>query len=78
MNRIFSDLIEQGLVVYIDDLLLYSTTEEEHLALLQEVLSRLAAHGLVANYNKCVFGVSSVSFLGHILSQSGLAMDPEK
>lgn len=67
-----------GVVVYIDDILITGTTEEEHLERLGEVLSRLEKAGLKARRSKCKFMASSVTFLGHMVDSAGLHLLLEK
>lgn len=78
MNSIFGDLIDRGVLVYIDDLLLYSVSEEEHRRLLKEVFKRLRSHNLKVNPKKCSFYCSEVNFLGHVISENGVKMDAKK
>ena len=69
------DQILQGManvVCYLDDILIASRTEEEHLATLDEVLSRLERYGVVVNQSKCEFRTSSVEYLGHRIAEDGL------
>ncbi|WVZ76471.1 hypothetical protein U9M48_024447, partial [Paspalum notatum var. saurae] len=65
-------------VVFIDDILVYSRNEEEHEEHLRTVLTRLREHQLYAKFSKCAFWLREVSFLGHILSEKGVAVDPSK
>ena len=67
-----------GVVVYIDDIPIAGTTEEEHLQRLSEVLQQLEQAGLRARRSKCRFMVSSVTFLGHTVDSKGLHPLPEK
>ncbi len=62
---------EQGVFVFIDDIIMYSRTEDEHLELIDWVLGRLEAEGYYANPGKCQFMRSEVSFLGHMVSRDG-------
>jgi len=64
--------------VYLDDILVASTSHEEHVQHLQEVLTRLQQHGLVLNAEKCVLGVESVDYLGHQVSASGISPLPDR
>ena len=69
------DQILQGManvVCYLDDIRIASSTEEEHLATLDEVLSRLEKYGVVVNQSKCEFRTSSVGYLGHRIDEDGL------
>lgn len=65
-------------VCYIDDILIFSSSKEEHLQHLQTVLDRLQQNGLVVRYDKCTFGAQEVEFLGHKLSANGVAPLPDK
>ncbi|GBN60381.1 Transposon Ty3-G Gag-Pol polyprotein [Araneus ventricosus] len=58
--------------VYLDDVLIASTDESEHLKHLEEVFSRFQKHGIVVNTEKCVFGQLSVKFLGYLISEKGI------
>src|SRR5207237_10727598 len=66
------------IVVFIYDILVYSKNEEEHAKHLQLVLDRLREHYLYAKFNKCLFWLKEASFLSHILSAKGVAVDPSK
>ena len=74
MNDIFGDLLDVCMLVYLDDILIYSNSEEEHIWHIREVLHRLQQHNLYACANKCFFHVQTVEYLGYILSRSGLTM----
>lgn len=78
MNDIFKDLIDRGLVIYMDDLFMYSKTLEEHEKLVLEVLKRLKENGLVAAIDKCLFHQPKAEFLGHIISSKGVEMSDDK
>ena len=78
IDRVFGDLLFQGVVVYLDDVMIYADTLEEHQRLVREVLRRMELHQLSAKLSKCRFHQTSVEFLGHIVSQDGIAMDPKK
>jgi hypothetical protein len=78
MNSVFMDYLEKFVVVFIDDILIYSQNEEEHEEHLKMVLQRLWEHQLYAKLSKCEFWISKVLFLGHIINRYGLAMDPKK
>jgi hypothetical protein len=65
-------------VVFIDDILIYSQSEEEHVDHLRMVLQRLREHQLYAKLSKCEFWINEVLFLGHIINKDGLAVDPKK
>ena len=78
INHVFGDLIDIGLLGYIDDLLIYSKSHEEHFSMLREVFTRLKENGLKANPKKCSFYQSKIQFLGHEISSEGVSMDPAK
>ena len=65
-------------IVYVDDVLIGSKTQEEHVQHLREVHSRLEEHGIILNGEKCVLGVLEVQFLGHMVSARGIIPLPEK
>jgi hypothetical protein len=78
MNSVFMDYLDKFVVVFIDDILIYSQNEEEHEEHLKMVLQRLWEHQLYAKLRKCEFWISEVLFLGHIINRDGLAVDPKK
>lgn len=78
MDDIFRDFLDQFVVVYLDDILIFSDTLEAHVDHVRQVLQRLKDHNLHAKLEKCEFHVSSTAFLGYVVSDSGLSMDPEK
>ncbi|GMI84821.1 hypothetical protein HRI_002151400 [Hibiscus trionum] len=78
MNSIFRQYLRKFVLVFIDDILVYSRSWEDHLLHVRMVLQCLQAHGFVAKRSKCSFGRSSVEYLGHIVSGDGLAVDPAK
>src|SRR5207244_8888215 len=78
MNSLFMMELVLCVIVFIDDILVYSKNEEEHAKHLRIVLDRLREHQLYAKLSKCQFWLKEVSFLGHILSAKGVAVDPSK
>jgi hypothetical protein len=78
MNRVFHDYLDQFTVVFIDDLLIYSRTLEEHKDHLQKALERLRREKLYAKLEKCEFWLDSMSFPIHVISGEGVAVDPKK
>ncbi len=78
MNFVFMMELDVCVVVFIDDILVYSKNEEEHAKHLRIILDRLREHQLYAKLNKCQFWLKEVSFLGHVLSAKGVAVDPSK
>jgi hypothetical protein len=78
MNSVFMPELDKFVVVFIDDILVYSKSEEEHAEHLRVVLTRLRDHQLYAKFSKCEFWLREVQFLGHVLSAKGVAVDPGK
>ncbi|WVZ80159.1 hypothetical protein U9M48_027658 [Paspalum notatum var. saurae] len=78
MNLVFMNELDKFVVVFIDDILVYSKNEKEHEEHLRIVLSRLREHKLYAKFSKCAFWLKEVAFLGHILSAKGVAVDPKE
>ncbi|EUC55739.1 Transposon Tf2-1 polyprotein, partial [Rhizoctonia solani AG-3 Rhs1AP] len=78
MNDIFRDLLDESVVVYLDDILIFSKTEEEHQAHVTEVLKRLQENQLFCKASKCHFHVTTVKFLGIIITPEGSSMDKSK
>jgi len=78
MNSVFMPELDKFMVVFIDDILIYSETTEEHEEHLRVVLSRLREHKLYAKFSKCEFWLKKVTFLGHVLSEDGISIDPFK
>ena len=78
MHRIFHPYLDQFFVVFMDDILIYPQSEREHEDHLRVVLQLLRDHQLYAKFIKCEFWLTEVRFLGHIVSTSGVSMDPEK
>jgi hypothetical protein len=70
--------LDKFVVVFIDDILVYSKNEDEHNMHLHIVLQRLRDHRLYAKFSKCDFWLREIKFLGHTISQDGIAVDPEK
>jgi hypothetical protein len=78
MNIIFMPELDKFMVVFIDDILVYSENEKDHEEHLRIVLTRLRDHKLYAKFSKCEFWLKKVPFLGHILSENGVSVDPSK
>ncbi|GBG59091.1 hypothetical protein CBR_g24434 [Chara braunii] len=78
MNRIFHDYLDKFVIVYLDDILIFSKTVEEHVAHLDKVLSLLRQHKFKINGEKCEFGRTRVLYLGHEISAEGLKPDDAK
>jgi hypothetical protein len=78
MNYVFMPELDKFMVVFIDDILVYSKNEEEHAGHLQVVLQRLREHILYDKLSKCDFWLKEIKFLGHTISQAGIVVDPDK
>jgi hypothetical protein len=78
MNSVFMSELDKFVVVFIDDILIYSKSEEEHAHHLRLILQRLRDHQLYAKFSKCAFWLKEVPFLGHVISAEGIAVDPSK
>ena len=78
MNRVFCEYLESFFIVFIDDLLIYSRTKGEHEQHLRLTLQVLRQHQLYAKFSKCEFWLRSVTFLGHVVSDKGVKVDPRK
>ncbi|WVZ90038.1 LOW QUALITY PROTEIN: hypothetical protein U9M48_036371 [Paspalum notatum var. saurae] len=78
MNSVFMDYLDKFVVVFIDDILIYSKTEAEHEEHLRLVLQRLREHKLYAKFSKCEFWIDEVRFLGHVVSKGEIVVDPSK
>jgi hypothetical protein len=78
MNSVFMLELDKFVVVFVDDILVYSKNEAEHTKHLHTVLQRLRDHKLYAKLSKCDFWLREIKFLGHTISQDGVSVDPEK
>ncbi|XP_071924914.1 uncharacterized protein [Coffea arabica] len=78
MQRVFKKYLDQFVVVFIDDILIYSKTREEHVKHLEIVLQILREQKLYVKFSKCEFWLDEISFLGHKVSKEGIAVDPAK
>jgi hypothetical protein len=78
MNNIFSKYLDKFVVVFIDDILVYSKTEEEHDEHLRIVLQKLRKHKLYTKFDKCDFYKKEIQYLRHVISSEGIVVDPEK
>jgi hypothetical protein len=77
MNGIFRNYLDKFVIVFLDDILIYSKSEEEHEHHLMLVLQVLRGHQLYANISKCSFYQKQIHYLGHIISEQGIAVDPK-
>jgi hypothetical protein len=78
MNKVFMEYLNKFIMVFIDDILVYSRSEEVHNGHLRLVLQKLRYHKLYAKLSKCEFWLKQVTFLGHVISKGGISVDPSK
>ena len=78
MNRVFGPYLDKFVIFFIDDILVYSSSKEEHAEHLRIVLQTLREHQLYAKFIKCQFWLDRVAFLGHVVSAEGISVDPQK
>jgi hypothetical protein len=78
MNKVFMEYLDRFVVVFIDDILVYSRSEEKHEEYLRLVLHKLRDHKLYAKLSKCEFCLKQITFLGHVISKGGISIDPSK
>jgi hypothetical protein len=78
MNKVFMEYMDKFVMVFIDDILIYSKSEAEHEEHLRLVLQKLREHRLYAKLSKCEFWMKQVAFLGHVISKGGKSVDPSK
>src|SRR3954462_4439475 len=78
MNSIFMEYLDKFVVIYLDDILIYSKNEEEHAEHLRLVLMKLRENCLYAKFSKCEFWLPEVTYLGHVISAKGIVVNPER
>ena len=78
MNCVFREYLDKFVIVFLDDILVYSKLQEEHEKNMRMVLQVLREHQLYAKLRKCSFYQKQIHYLGHIISKDGIAVDPEK
>jgi hypothetical protein len=78
MNKVFMEYLDRFVVVFIDDILGYSKNDSDHEEHLRMVLQKLRDNRLYANFSKCEFWIDEVPFIGHIISNGGISVDPAK
>ncbi|KAH0723877.1 hypothetical protein KY290_005311 [Solanum tuberosum] len=78
LNRVFKQYLDLFVIVFIDDILIYSRNEEEHVTHLRVVLQTLKDRQLLSKFSKCEFWLQSVAFIGHIVSSEGIRVDSQK
>jgi hypothetical protein len=77
MNGVFRDYLDKFVIIFLDEIMVYSRTEEEHEQHLRMVLQVLRENQLYAKLSKCSFYQERIHYLGHIISKDGIAVDPE-
>ncbi|XP_070665252.1 uncharacterized protein [Malus domestica] len=78
MNEVFQEYLDKFVIVFIDDILVYSKSKSDHIRHLNLVLRKLREHRLYAKFSKCEFWLDQVAFLGHVVSAQGIQVDPQK
>ena len=78
MNQVFFDMLDKNVIVYLDDILIFTKTEQEHRQVLAEVFRHLAYYSLYVKEKKCALFLSQVEFLGHIVTAEGISVQSGK
>lgn len=78
MNEVFSDFLRNFVLIFFDDILVYSSSMEEHLVHLRLVFEKLKANSLFVKKSKCEFAQKQIEYLGHVISQEGVPADQSK
>jgi hypothetical protein len=78
MNKVFMEHLDKFVVVFIDDILVYSKAEQQHEEHLRMMLEKLRANQLYAKFSTCEFWLTQVPFFGHVISAGGVLVDPDK
>jgi hypothetical protein len=78
MNKVFMEYLDRFIVVFIDNILIFSKTEEEHEKHLRMVLEKFRSNQLYTKFSKCEFWLTEFAFLGHVISAGGVLVDPDK
>jgi hypothetical protein len=78
MNKVFMEYLDKFVVVFIDDIFIYSKNDSDHEEHLRMVLQKLWDNQIYAKFTKCEFWLDEVHFLGHIISKAGISVDPAK
>eukprot|EP00253_Pinus_taeda_P012702 PITA_12702 len=78
MNSVFHQFLDKFVLIFIDDILIYSRSQEEHEKHLRMVLQTLREHQLYATFSKCDFFKEEIQYLGHVITKEGIAVDPKK
>jgi hypothetical protein len=78
MNSVFMPELDKFIVVFIDDILIYSKNLEDHARYLHIILQTLREHHLYVKFSNCEFWIDTIKFLGHTISSNGISVDPSK
>nr|GFD30256.1 putative reverse transcriptase domain-containing protein [Tanacetum cinerariifolium] len=78
MNRVCKPYLDKFVIVFIDDILIYSKSKKEHEEHLRTILKLLKEEELYAKFSKCEFWIPKVQFLGHVINSEGIHVDPAK
>jgi hypothetical protein len=78
MNKVFMEYLDKFVVVFIEDILIFSKPKEEYEKHLRMVLEKLRSNRLYAKFSECEFWLTKVTFLGHVISAAGILVDPSK
>jgi hypothetical protein len=78
MNSVFMPELDKFMIMFIDDILVYSENEKDHAEHLRIVFTKLRDHQLYVKFSKCEFFLKTVPFLGYVLSENGILVDPSK
>jgi hypothetical protein len=78
MNKIFDKLLRKCVLVFMDDILIYSPSLEEHIIHLQQVFEILQEHQFYVKFSKCEFAKQSLEYVGHVITDEGVATEPSK
>ena len=78
MNRVFHPFLDRFVIVFIDNILVYSSDEQQHAYHLDKVLHKLREEKLYAKYEKCDFWMNRIAFLGHVVTEEGIQVDLKK
>ena len=78
METVLREYVDQSVIVFLDDILIFSKDPADHMRHVQEVLHVLRENKLYAKFSKCSFGLESIEFPGHIISSTGIAGGPQK
>ncbi|GJP29980.1 hypothetical protein CLOM_g21931 [Closterium sp. NIES-68] len=77
MNDVFHDLLDKCIIVYLDDIMIFSKTREQHLKDLDQIFQRLQQNRLITKGSKCEFQKSELEILGHVVGADGIKIDPK-